>query len=175
MGELRAYALAVAELRGLMGATGGRAEEVRALAREAYAPPAGPRAVHDLIGPLYRRVPGTPVLRVDDPGPEDLDVLLAGTPVAPVRAAATWRLVEALVAGLAWSATRLADVGPPAGMLAATGLAVPPLAGLVVGWCPVPQAVAVPGLRPWLAGAEVWVGGAARVGRPAPDVLVFST
>lgn len=173
VGELRAYALAVAELRGVAGATGERAENVRTLARAAFAPQPVALGVRDLIGPIYRRVPGRPVLRTDDPTPDDLHVLLAGTSVPPERAAATWRLLEAVVAGLAWSSTPLTDPDLPPGLLAPTGLPVPPVDGLTAGWCPLEQAAAVRGLRGWLSGSDAWSRQAEQAGRTKPDVVVL--
>jgi len=175
VGELRAYALGVAELRGVVGATGARAEQVRTLARQAYAPQVRPFAVRDLLGPIYRRVPGAPVLRTDDPTPADLETLLVGGPVPPARSAATWRLLEAVVAGLARSAVRLLDADLPAGLLSRTDLPLPSVEGLDVGWLPLAQAATVPALQSWLVGSEVWVREAALTGRPTPEVLVFST
>jgi len=174
VGELRAYALGISELRSLAGATNERRDEIRTLAEQAYADRVRPLAVRDLLGPIHRRVPGAPVLRTDDPTPADLDLLLTGGPVPPARAAATWRLVEAVVGRLAWSTTRVPEVDLPAGLLAGPGLPVPLVDGLRVGWCPLVQAAAVPGLRRWLAGSEVWVDEAARAGRAPPDVLAFA-
>lgn len=173
MGELRAYALAVGELRGVVGAKGAQADQVRTLVRQAFAQQTAPLRVRDLIGPLYRRVPGRRVVRTDDPTPEDLDVLLAGTPVPPARAGASWRLVEGVVAGLAWSSTAVGDSVLPTGLLAATGLPLPPLAGLTEGWCALGPAAEVPGLRRWLAASDAWVAAAARAVRPRPDVVVL--
>jgi hypothetical protein len=173
VGELRAYALAVTELRDVVGATGARADHLRTLAHQAFAAQTRPLAVPDLLGPLYRRVPGQPVLRADDPVTDDLDVLLGGHPVPPARAAATWRLVEAMVAGLAWSSTVAATDELPTALLAPVGLTVPAVDGLTVGWCPIERAAVVPGLRRWLAGSPDWSAAAVRLGRPSPDVVVL--
>ncbi|GAA3572623.1 hypothetical protein GCM10022197_31730 [Microlunatus spumicola] len=167
----RAYALAVPELRGLVGATGTLAARVRALAERAYAPPAP--QVRDRLGPIHRRVPGTPVVRPDDPDAADLELLLAGGPVPPDRAAATWRLVETAVAGLAWSSTALADADLPPGLLAPAGLALPPAPRLDAGWCPLDRAVTAPALAGWLQGRAGWETAAAQAGRPAPDLVVL--
>jgi hypothetical protein len=169
----RAYALAVAELRGLVGPTGTFAQRVRALAEQAFAPDPRPLRVPDAIGPLYRRVPGTPVVRADDPTPADLDRLLAGEAVPAERAAATWRLLEAVVAGLAWSSTPVDPAGLPPGLLSPLGLPLPAVGGLTVGWCRVGRAVAVPGLAGWLADRDGWARAAAQARRPAPDVVVL--
>lgn len=146
---MRAYAVDAATVRGVAGATGTQEERLREVARRAF----GPRrlTVRDMVGPIHRRVPGTRVVRADEPTRADLDLLLAGGPVPRERAAATWRLVEALVAGLATTSTRLADVVVPPGLLAPTGLPVPPVDGLHVGWCTREDAAAVAGLRGWLA------------------------
>lgn len=173
MAELRAYALAVTELRGLV--SGGRAEQerFRELAREAFAPAAAPR-VRDLLGPIYRRVPGAPVVRDDDPAPAELDALLSGR-VRAERAAATWRLVEAVVARAAAGSTSLPALDLPADLLAPTGLPVPPVAGLTVGWCTRQQATVLTDLRKWLAAAEGWSAAAREAGRAEPDVICFVT
>lgn len=173
MGDLRAYALGIADLRGVVGATGARAEHVRTLAQRAYTPRTRPLGVRDMLGPIYRRVPGRPVLWMDEPAPDDLDTLLAGRPVPPARATATWRLLESVVAGLAWSATGMPDVELPAGLLLPTGLPVPPVHGLTEGWCPLGQARTVPELDVWLGGAAAWGRQAERLGRPSPDVVVL--
>jgi len=167
----RAYALAIGELRGLVGASGTLAAQVRSLAERAYAPP--PPRVRDLLGPIHRRVPGTPVLRPDEPDAADLDRLLAGGAVPPGRAAATWRLVETVVAGLAWSATGLAEGDLPPGLLVLTGLPLPSAPGLTAGWCPVERAAAVPALAAWLQDRDGWAAAAAEAGRPAPDLVVL--
>ena len=127
----------------------------------------------DRLGPLYRRVPGAPVVRPDEPTRGDLEDVLAGSPVAPPRAAAAWRLVEAFVAGLAWSGT-VVPGSPPPGLLASTALPLPPLDGLTVGWCALDRAATVEGLRGWLAGSDDWAAAAGRAGRPVPDVVVFA-
>jgi hypothetical protein len=171
--ELRAYALAVAELRGFAGAGPAQRERLRTLARAASAATRRPLRVRDMIGPLYRRVPGQPVLRDDEPTPADLDALLAGSPVRPAGAAATWRLVETLVAASAWGSTRLPGIDLPPALLAATGLAVPPADGLMVGWCSREQASGVDGLESWLGSFDAWSRAAEREGRPKPDVIVF--
>lgn len=174
MVEASAYALGVAELRGVVGATGSRRDQLRTLTQQAFASRARPLAVRDLIGPLYRRVPGLPVLREDDPTPADLDTLLAGDLVLSARATATWRLLEVVVGELAWASTRVRNGDLPAGLLAPTGLPVPPVDGLNVGWCTVARATAVRDLTRWLTGSDDWARQAAQVGRPEPDVVVFS-
>ena len=118
-------------------------------------------------------MPGTALLRPDDPTPADLDVLLAGRGVPTARAAATWRLLEAAAAGLAWATTHVTDAELPVGLLAPVDLPVPAVAGLTVAWCPLATAAAVPGLRAWLAGSDAWTAAADRAGRPVPDVVVF--
>jgi hypothetical protein len=166
----RAYALAIGELRSVVGASGTLAAQVRTLAERAYAPP--PPQVRDLLGPLHRRVPGTPVVRPDEPAAADLDRLLAGGPVPPGRAAATWRLVETVVAGLAWSSTVL-DGDLPPGLLVTTDLPLPPAPGLSAGWCPLERAATVPALADWLQDRDGWSAAAAEAGRPAPDLVVL--
>lgn len=173
MAGTRAYALAVVELRDVVGASGPRADALRAIARRAFPPPAVPSGLGDRLGPLYRRVPGAPVVRPQDPTARDLEDLLAGAPVAPARSAAAWRLVEAFAAGLAWSATVLPRDLPP-GLLAPAGLPLPARAGLTVGWCALEEAAAVETLRGWLAGSGAWATAAGHAGRPAPDVVAFA-
>lgn len=173
MAEVRAYALAVVELPGLGTIPAAGRDRVRELARQAYASSDRPPHASDRLGPIYRRVPGQAVVRVDDPTPADLEALLAGTPTAPGRAAATWRLVEAVTRGLAWASARL-DADVPRGLLVPTALPVPPAEGLTVGWCTLAQAVALPDLVGWLGGAAGWTEAAVRAGRPAPDVVCFA-
>ncbi|MGI3783703.1 MAG: hypothetical protein ACRYG2_23305 [Janthinobacterium lividum] len=172
MAEVRAYALAVSEVRALLGVTGVRADELRAVAVRAFAPRAPPTSVRDRLGPIHRRVPGPPLLRPDDPTRDDLEVLLSGSPVPPARAAAVWRLVEAFVAHLAWSSVVVGD-DLPTGLLSPVALPLSPLDGLAVGWCALEAAATVPALQGWLAGSDGWVEAAVRVGRPAPDLLAF--
>lgn len=175
MAELRAYAVAAVEVRALAGADPEERGRLRELARRTWAAPR-PRT-RDLLGPMHRRVPGAPVIAADDPTPADLETLLAGSAVPPERGAATWRLVEALVAALARSSTRVTDARVPPGLLVPTGLPVPAVAGLVVGSCSPVRAAALTALHPWLGGfdgPEGWLATAARAGRPVPDVLVVA-
>lgn len=171
--ELRAYALGVGELAGFAGGGAAQQEHLRTLARTASSPTRRAPRVRDMIGPLYRRVPGQPVQRDDDPTPADLEALLSGSSVRPTRAPATWRLVETLVAGLAWGSTVVRDVVVPAGLLAPTGLPVPAVDGLVVGWCTHERARGVPGLERWLGGFQAWSEASTHEGRPRPDVIAF--
>lgn len=175
MVELRAYALGVAELRGVVGATGARVERFRAVAQRVFAPPDRRPGVRDALGPLYRRVPGARVVRDDDPTPDDLTALLAGSSIPVDRTAASWRLLEALVADLAWSATVVAGDEVPGGLLVPVALPLPAPDGPGVGWCALEAAAAVPALRGWLADADAWTEAAVRVGRPLPDLLAFRT
>ncbi|HEY0238942.1 MAG TPA: hypothetical protein VGC37_09860 [Friedmanniella sp.] len=175
MGELRAYALAASELRGVVGATGAPADHLRRLTQESFVEQTRPLTVRDALGPIHRRVPGAPVVRPDDPTPGDLDALLAGTPVPPARAPATWRVLEAVVRSLALAHVRAPDVDLPVGLLAPTGLPVPAGAGLTVGWCPLERATFVAALSGWLGAADDWTREARAGGRPTPDAVVFWT
>ncbi len=109
MGELRLYAIGLSEVRGVFGASSASADHLRELARRAFAPPApaARRGLLGTLGPLFRRAPDAPVLSPTQPEPRDLDVMLAGAYVVPERTGATWRLLETLVAGLAWGSTRM--------------------------------------------------------------------
>ncbi len=163
MGELRAYLLPVRALRALLGAGPGRRGDVEGLVALGLASSPHPEP----LGPIFSRVPGAPLVRDDDPTPDDLDRLLEHEVVAPGRARATWRLVEAVAAGTAAASTR-ATTGRPEG-LAPLGLAVPEPDGLVAGSWTLAQASAQPPLSGWLAGAVT-------PGPPdptAPEVVVF--
>lgn len=153
--------------------TGGGAEQerFRRLAGEAFAPARRP-AVPDLLGPIYRRVPGARVVPHDEPTRADLAALLVGS-VPAERAAATWRLVEAVVARAAAGATTVPDVDLPPGLLTATGLPVPAAPGLTVGWCTSEQAQRVPALRTWLDASAGPADAASRGGRTWSEVVCF--
>lgn len=171
VGELRAYALAVTELRAVVGADPVTADRLRAVAHRVLGP-APTVGAPGPLGPIHRRVPGTPVVRPDDPTPQDLDALLTGAPTPPGRAAATWRLVEALATGLAWSST-VVDGALPSGLLVTVGLDLPAPEGVTLGWCPLDRAADVPGLRGWLTDTDAWVEEAERAGRARPDLVVL--
>ncbi|MCW2810757.1 MAG: hypothetical protein JWP61_1215 [Friedmanniella sp.] len=167
MGDLRLYAIGLSEVRAVFGATSADADHLRDLARRAFAPqpPAPRRSGLRTLGPLFRRAPDAPVLSPTQPEPHDLDVLLAGGYVAPERTGATWRLLETLVAGLAWGSTRmalngvalddldfaLARGGAPASvglrhlLDSHTGLSLIPVHGLTVGYHPYEVALAMGG------------------------------
>ena len=134
-----------------------------ALVAPGLAPPRRP----DPLGPIFTRVPGAPLVRDDDPTPDDLDRLLGGAVVPRDRARATWRLVEAAASATATSTTRT-RTGRPAG-LAPLGLAVAAPDDLVAGSWTLAQAAALPALATWLdaAGAQV------PAGSDAPEVVVF--
>ncbi len=114
MGELRLYAVGIEEVRGMLGASPQLAEHLRAVAQRAFAPsglegphdPAG-RGLLSKLGPIFKRVPATPVISPTQPEPHDLEVLLAGAYVPPNRTGATWRLLETLVQSIAWGSTRM--------------------------------------------------------------------
>ena len=145
MGELRAYVLPPGALRGLL--TPGRRELLEELVRAELPPSPPPRP----LGPIWSRVPGTSVVRPDDPTPADLDLLLDGAEVPPGRARAAWRLVEAVAAGTATATVRTRTDRPTG--LAPLGLPVPAADGLEVGSWTLAEAAAHPGLQVGLAGA----------------------
>jgi len=165
MGELRLYAVGIEEVRSMFGASPQVAEHLREVARRAFAPPAevGRGGLLSKLGPIFKRVPGTPVISPTQPEPHDVEVLLAGAYVPPERAGATWRLLETLVQGIAWGSTRmsltpqslddldfaLARGGVPASvglrhLLNSTmSLNLVPVQGLTVGWHPHHKALAM--------------------------------
>src|SRR4029453_5979548 len=105
MGELRLYAIGIEEVRGMFGAPPQVADHLRVVAQRAFAPPSmeGPHdplgrgGLLSKLGPIFKRVPATPVISPTQPEPHDLEVLLAGAYVPPNRTGATWRLPETLV------------------------------------------------------------------------------
>jgi hypothetical protein len=171
MGELRLYAIGIAEVRGMFGAPPQVAAHLRAVAQQAFAPPStegsadpsGRGGLLSKLGPIFKRVPATPVISPTQPEPHDVEVLLAGAYVPPARTGATWRLLETLVQGIAWGSTRmgltghelsdldfaLARGGAPASaglrhLLNSTlSLSLNPVSGLTVGWHPHDKAVAM--------------------------------
>lgn len=105
MGAVRLYAIGLDEVRDMVGATPDDAERLRQVARERLRPqePAPRRGgLLTRIGPLFGRDPWARVVSDDEPTPDDVEVLLTGRHVAPERAAATWRVLETLVAATAW-------------------------------------------------------------------------
>ena len=167
MGELRLYAIGIEEVRGIFGASPQIADQLRELARNAFAPPreASRGGLLGKLGPIFRRVPAAPVLSATQPDPHDVEVLLAGAYVPPERVGATWRVLETLIQGTAWGSTRmeltehsLADLDfalARGGVSAAVGLrhllnSTPSLnlvsvQGLTVGWHPFETALAMAG------------------------------
>jgi hypothetical protein len=165
MGELRLYAIGIEEVRGMFGASPQVAEHLREVARRAFAPPAveARSGLLSKLGPIFKRVPATPVISPTQPEPHDVEVLLAGAYVPPDRTGATWRLLETLVQGIAWGSTRM-TLTPQSlddldfalargGVSAAVGLRhllnstmsvnLVPVQGLTVGWHPHDKAVAM--------------------------------
>jgi hypothetical protein len=119
------------------------------------------------LGPIFTRVPGTPLVREDDPTPDDLDRLLGQGSVPPSRVRATWRLVEAVATGMALSVTRVTTDRPSG--LAPLGLSVPEPDGLVVGSWTLTQASFGPSVSTWLDGAVADLP----AGSSASEVVVF--
>ena len=109
MGELRLYAIGLAEVRGVFGASDEVAASLRGLAQQAFAPApdAARTGLLAKLGPIFRRPPTTQVISPTQPEPHDVEVLLAGGYVRPERTGATWRVLETLVCGMAWGSTRL--------------------------------------------------------------------
>ncbi len=156
MGELRLYAIGVDELRGIFAAPPATADHLRQVAERAFSPPAPDQRSGLLgkLGPIFRRVPATPVLSPTQPSPRDIEVLLTGAYVPPDRMGATWRLLETLVQGIAWGSTRMSLTAAAlddldfalarGGVSSAVGLRhllnhslslnLIPVEGLVVGW-----------------------------------------
>lgn len=167
MGELRLYAVGIEEVRGIPGAPDETAAHLREVATRAFAPAAEESRTGLLskLGPIFRRPPSVQVLSPTQPEPRDIEVLLAGAYVAPERAGATWRVLEAIVADIAWGSTRLSLTSQSlddldfalarGGVSAAVGLRhllgnspalqMLPVAGLTVGWHPYETALAMAG------------------------------
>jgi hypothetical protein len=165
MGELRLYAVGIEEVRGMFGASPLVAEHLREVARRAFAPPTveARGGLLSKLGPIFKRVPATPVISPTQPEPHDVDVLLAGAYVPHDRTGATWRLLEALVQGIAWGSTRMsltaqslddldfalarggvsASVGLRHLLNSTMSLNLVPVQGLTVGWHPYHKAVAM--------------------------------
>jgi len=93
----------------MFGASPAVADHLREVARNAFAPPPedSRHGLLSKLGPIFRRVPATPVISPTQPEPQDVEVLLAGAYVPPDRMGATWRLLETLVQGIAWGSTRM--------------------------------------------------------------------
>ncbi len=140
----------------MFGASPPVAEHLRGVAQRAFAPPveAGRSGLLGKLGPIFRKVPATPVISPTQPEPQDVEVLLAGAYIPPDRMGATWRLLETLVQGTAWGSTRMrlteaglddldfalarggvsAAVGLRHLLNSKTGLSLIPVSGLTVGW-----------------------------------------
>jgi hypothetical protein len=167
MGELRLYAIGIDEMRGIFGAAPHQVDQLRQLATVALAPPReeARSGLLGKLGPIFRRVPATPVISPTQPEPHDVEVLLAGAYVAPERIGATWRVLEALVQGIAWGSTRMhlsgqelddldfalarggvsSSVGLRHLLNSTTSVNLIPVQGLTVGWHPHEKALAMAG------------------------------
>ena len=165
VGELRLYAIGLEEVQRMFGASPAVAEHLRGVAQRAFAPPveAGRSGLLGRLGPIFRRVPATPVISPTQPEPQDVEVLLAGAYIPPDRVGATWRLLETLVQGTAWGSTRMRLTEPElndldfalarGGVSAAVGirhllnsnpgLTLVPVQGLTLGWHPHDKAQAM--------------------------------
>jgi len=64
----------------MFGAPPQVAEHLRAVAQRAFAPPSmeGRGGLLSKLGPIFKRVPATPVISPTQPEPHDVEVLLAG-------------------------------------------------------------------------------------------------
>jgi len=149
----------------MFGASPQVAEHLREVARRAFAPPAveARSGLLSKLGPIFKRVPATPVISPTQPEPHDVEVLLAGAYVPPDRTGATWRLLETLVQGIAWGSTRMsltpqslddldfalarggvsASVGLHHLLNSTMSLNLIPVQGLTVGWHPHHKALAM--------------------------------
>jgi hypothetical protein len=165
MGELRLYAIGIDEMRGIVGAAPQQAEQLRELAHRAFAPagPPAPGGLLSKLGPIFRRVPATPIIPATQPEPSDVEILLAGGYVPPERIGAAWRVLETLVQAVAWGSTRMgltaselddldfalarggvsASVGLRHLLTCNTGVNLIPVTGLTVGWHPHDKALAM--------------------------------
>ena len=106
MGSLRLYAIAIDEVREILGAPESTATALRAIAAQRF--PAAPATAPGLLGklgPVFRRAPDAPVLRPGVPSGSDVDTLLAGRYVPPHRLSACWVLFEAFIEAMAWGST----------------------------------------------------------------------
>jgi hypothetical protein len=150
------YAIGLEEVRSMFGASPRVAEHLRGVAQRAFAPPveAGRSGLRGKLGPIFRKVPATPVISPTQPEPQDVEVLLAGAYIPPDRMAATWRLLETFVQATAWGSTRMplseaslndldfalarggvsAAVGLRHLLNSKTELNLIPVTGLTVGW-----------------------------------------
>ncbi len=168
MGEIRLYAIGIDEMRAVFGAPPRTAEHLRQVAEVALAPPTpdSRSGLLSRLGPIFKRVPATPVISPTQPEPHDVEVLLAGAYVPPDRMGATWRLLEILVQSMAWGSTRMSlttsaldevdfalargGVSSAAGLrhLLSTSpsLNLIPVQGLTVGWHPHEKALAMAGV-----------------------------
>ena len=149
----------------MFGASPQVAEHLREVARRAFAPPAveARSGLLSKLGPIFKRVPATPVISPTQPEPHDVEVLLAGAYVSPDRTGATWRLLETLVQGIAWGSTLMsltaqsmddldfalarggvsASVGFRHLLNSTPSLNLVPVPGLTVGWHPHRKALAM--------------------------------
>ena len=165
MGELRLYAIGIDEMRGIIGADSRDVDGLREAARKAFAPAetAQRGGLISRLGPIFRRVPATPVISPTQPEARDVEVLLAGAYVPPERMGATWRVLEALVQSRAWGSTRMpltaqslddldfalarggvsAAVGLRHLLTSTTSVSLIPVNGLTVGWHPYDKALAM--------------------------------
>ena len=202
VGELRLYAIGLEEVRGMLGAPPPVAEHLRGVAQRAFAPPvaAGRSGLLGKLGPIFRKVPATPVISPTQPEPQDVEALLAGAYIPPERMGATWRLLETLVQATAWGSTRmrlteagLNDLDFALARGGVAGLNLIPVTGMTVGWHSYEKALAmnqayrsampqvktdeqremITGLTLWLDGFVPWAQVAASLGRPVPDLIGF--
>ncbi|MGC3994355.1 MAG: hypothetical protein QM779_09655 [Propionicimonas sp.] len=102
MGSVRLYAISIAEVRGIFGASDETSTALRAVAADRFggSTPALPGLLGKL-GPVLRRAPDAPVLRPDVPSGSDVDAVLSGRHVPPHRLDACWTLLEAWIDVLA--------------------------------------------------------------------------
>ena len=108
------HAIALDEVRDMIGAPDAEAARLRAVAAQRFGRhPDDSTGLLGKLGPVLRRPIDAPVLRPDTPLAEDCDRLLAGRHVPPPRLAASWRLLQAWIEATAWS-SHAAPVDPAA-------------------------------------------------------------
>lgn len=104
MGVLRLHAVSIDEVRAIVGADPDLRARLEQIATERFhrAEPSRPIGLLGRLGPLLRRPVDSPVVAEDDPTPADFAALVEGRFLPPERVPASWRLLDELVAGIAW-------------------------------------------------------------------------
>lgn len=103
MGWIRLHAIAIDEARDIFCAPAELGAQLRTIAADRFARPAGASpGLLAKLGPVFRRPADAPVIRPDLPTGADVETLLAGRYVSPQRSAASWQLFDAWLQALAW-------------------------------------------------------------------------